>query len=87
MKVRVAAPVSPSVTVGLSMDSAGVASSSAIVPVPVSSPEGMVALVGPLKVTSIVSFASSRASPVSVTSIVWVVVPAAKVSVPAARAV
>ena len=89
MKVRVGvAPGAPSATLGASMKSVGVVpSSSTTVPVPVTAPEARVALVGPLNVTAMVSSCSSVVSPVTVTSIVCVVVPAAKVSVPAARAV
>ena len=85
MKVRVAVPLSPSVMLGASMDSVGASSSSLTVPVPAASPR--VALTGPLNVTATVSSASSVASPVTVTSRVRVVVPAAKVSVPAVSAV
>ena len=86
MKVRVP-PVSPvpSATVGESIDTVGGSSSSVIVPVPVAVPR--VAFVGPLRVTATVSLSSSVASPVKATSKVWLVSPAAKVSVPAVMAV
>ena len=87
VKVRVP-PVTPvpSMTLGLSIDTVGASSSSVTVPVPVAA-EDRVALVGVLNVTSTVSFASWSASPVTVTSMVCVVVPTAKVSVPAVSAV
>ena len=76
-------PLSPSVTLGLSMARVGAASSSVMVPVPV--PVPMVALVALLSVTTTVSFASSVLSPATVTATVCdAVVPAAKVSVPGA---
>ena len=63
----------------------GVASSSVIVPVPVAVPS--VALFGLLSVTLTVSSGSSTSSPVTVTRTVLLVSPAAKVNVPAVRAV
>ena len=60
-------------------------SSSVMVPVPVA--VARVALAGLLNVTAMVSFASSRASPVRATASVRPVVPAAKVRVPAVMAV
>ena len=63
----------------------GVASSSVIVPVPVAVPS--VALFGLLSVTLTVSSVSSTSSPVTVTRTVLLVSPAAKVNVPAVRAV
>ena len=68
------------------MDTVGASSSSVTVPVPVAAAD-RVALVGVLNVTATVSFASSVPSPVTVTSIVRVVVPAVKVSVPPVMAV
>ena len=62
-------------------------SSSAIVPVPVAAPAARVAFTGALRVTTTVSCRSSAASPMTETSIVRVVVPGAKVSIPAGRAV
>ena len=56
-----------------------------IVPVPLA--VEIVAFVGLLRVTTTVSFDSSSASPVTDTSKVWLVVPAAKVSVPPVIAV
>ena len=56
-----------------------------IVPVPLA--VEIVAFVGPLRVTTTVSFDSSSASPVTDTSKVRLVVPAAKVSVPLVIAV
>ena len=79
------APAAPSTTRGASMDSVGASSSSLTVPVPAASPR--VALTGPLNVTATVSSASSVASPVTVTAMACVVVPAAKVSVPGVSAV
>ena len=61
-------------------------SASAIVPVPLAA-AARVALVGELNVSTMVSPASSSASPVTVTAMVWLVVPAVKVSVPAGIAV
>ena len=65
------------------MDTVGAPSSSFTVPVPVAAAD-RVAFTGALNVTTTVSFCSSVASPVTETSIVRVVVPTAKVSVPAA---
>ena len=47
----------------------------------------MVAFAGALNVTTTVSSGSSSASPVTVTSMARLVIPAAKVSVPAVRVV
>ena len=86
MKRSVAAvPGAPSATLGLLMDTVGASSSSVMVPVPVA--VARVAFTGALRVTITASSASSAVSPVTVTSIVCVVVPAAKVSVPAVSAV
>ena len=82
MNFRFTAPRFPSFTLGASMDSVGAPSSSRIVPVTLA-----VAFVGPLSVTTTVSSASSSASPVTATSTVRLVVPAANVSVPSAMAV
>ena len=59
----------------------GAASSSVTVPVPVPALEETVAFVALPRLTFTVSFDSSRTSPVTDTSKVWLVVPAAKVSV------
>ena len=85
MNVRFVEPLSPSVTLGESIDSVGASSSSVIVPVPVA--VEIVASVALLRVTTMVSLTSSIASPVTDTSKVWLVVPAAKVSVPPVIAV
>ena len=61
----------------------GVASLSVIVPVPVPAVLDTAAFVGALRVTTTVSFDSSRTSPSTDTLKVWLVVPVAKVSVPA----
>ena len=87
MNVRFVEPLSPSATLGESIESVGVASSSVIVPVPVPTVLDMAAFVGLLNVTTTVSFASSSVSPSAATLKVWLVVPAAKVSVPAVIAV
>ena len=88
MKRKVAVvPAAPSATLGASRVSVGAPSSSTTVPVPVAAPAARVALTGLLNVTATVSFASSVPSPVTVTSIVRVVVPAVKVSVPPVMAV
>ena len=60
----------------------GAASSSVIVPVPV--PVEIVALVGLLSFTATVSFSSFRVSPLTVTTMLLLVSPAAKVKVPEA---
>ena len=80
-------PLSPSVTLGSLIDSVGVASSSVIVPVPVPAVVETAAFTGSFSRTFTVSFASSKTSPVTDTLKVWLVVPAAKVSVPPAMAV
>ena len=85
VNVRFVEPLSPSVTLGELIDSVGVASLSVIVPVPV--PAEIVAFVALLRATTTVSFGSSRTSPVTDTLKVWLVVPAAKVSVPPVIAV
>ena len=85
MNVSVAEPLFPSATLGESIDSVGVPSSSVIVPVPLA--VEIVAFVGLLRVTTTVSFDSSSVSPVTDTSKVRLVVPAAKVSVPPVIAV
>ena len=85
VKRKVAGAPVPSATLGLSIDTVGASSSSVMVPVPAASPR--VALTGALKAMAMVSSASSAASPVTETSKVCVVVPAAKVSVPAVMAV
>ena len=82
-----AVPGAPSVTRGESMDSVGASSSSVTVPVPAPAPGAMEAFTGALNVTATVSSGSSATSPMTVTSIVRLVSPAAKVSVPAASAV
>ena len=87
MNVRFVVPLSPSVTLGESIDSVGASSSSVIVPVPVPAVFDMAAFVGLLRDTTTVSFDSSRTSPSTDTSKVWLVVPAAKVSVPPVMAV
>ena len=63
----------------------GAPSSSVIVPVPVAVP--IVAFAALLNVATTVSFDSFRTSPVTDTSKVWLVVPAANVSVPPVMAV
>ena len=78
-------PSAPSATVGESIDKLGMPSSSVIVPVP--SAVEIVALVGELKVTTIVSLDSSVVSPVTETSMFPLVSPGANVSVPGASAV
>ena len=87
MNVRFVVPLSPSVTLGESIDSVGASSSSVIVPVPVPAVFDTAAFVGLLSSTTTVSFDSSSVSPVTDTSKVRLVVPAAKVSVPPAIAV
>ena len=62
-------------------------SSSTIVPTPLPDPSAIVAFTGPLSVTTTVSSASTAVSPATDTETVSLVSPAAKVSVPAARAV
>ena len=85
MNVRFVEPLFPSATRGESIDSDGPESSSVIVPVPVAVP--MAALTALLSVTTTVSSASSSVSPITETSKVWLVVPAAKVRAPAVMAV
>ena len=85
VKVRFVEPLSPSVTLAAATDTVGGSSSSVIVPVPVA-----VEIAAPdasLRVTRMVSSTSSVVSPVTETSKVWLVVPAAKVSVPPVIAV
>ncbi len=86
VKSRSTSPLSPSDTLGLSIDSMGT-SSSVIVPTPVVFEESSAALLGSLSVTRTVSSASSRVSPATDTAIVLLVSPAANVSVPADTAV
>ena len=81
MKVR----VPPSVALGDEIASVGVGSSSAMVPVAVAVPRA--AFTASESVTTTVSSASSRASPVTVTSMVPPLAPGGMVSVPAASAV
>ena len=85
MNVRAAEPLSPSVTLGESIETVGAPSSSVIVPVPVAVP--VVAFAALLNVTTTVSSASSAVSPVTDTSKLRLVVPAANVSVPPVIAV
>ena len=80
-------PAAPSATLGESIDRVGAPSSSVIVPVPVPAELDTAALVGPLRATTTVSSVSSCASPVTDTSRVCVVSPAANVSVPEDKAV
>ena len=81
-------PEFPSATRGESIVSVGVSSSS-MVPRPTSIPETTTTPdgVGALNCRSMVSSDSTVASPVTVTDTVWLVTPAAKVSVPAVTAV
>ena len=77
-------PASPSTTLGESIERVGALSSSVIVPVPVA-----VSIVAPSAFESsmaTVSSVSSTSSPLTVTSIVFSVSPAAKVSVPPSKA-
>ena len=85
VKVRVAVPLSPSVTLGESMDATGVPSSSVMVPVPV--PAAMVAFAALPSVSTTVSFDSSVVSEVTETEKVLLVSPATKVRVVAVTAV
>ena len=85
VNVRFVEPLSPSVTLGESIDSVGRSSSSVIVPVPLT--VEIVAFAALLRVTTTVSFDSSSVSPVTDTLKVWLVVPAVKVSVPPVIAV
>ena len=80
-------PAAPSATLGESIDRVGAPSSSVIVPVPVPAELDTAALVGLLRATTTVSSGSSCASPVTDTSMVCVVSPGSKVSVPEDRAV
>ena len=86
VKVSVALPASPSVTDGLSMVSAGAAAppASVIVPAPssVSASPLSSALTALNSRRMTVSSSSATSSPVTVTSMVWLVWPGAKVSVP-----
>ena len=84
-KLRVVEAPWPSVTVAEPMETVGAPSSLVIVPVPVAVPS--VAFVGSLNCTGIVSSASASVSPRTETVTVFVVSPAAKVSVPSASAV
>ena len=80
VKVASTVPVSPSATVTSSTDSAGIGSSSVIVPPPC--PSVIVAFVGFVRLTKNVSFASSSRSPLTSTVTCLEVWPAAKVTVP-----
>ena len=84
MKTALTVPLFPSATDTSLTDSEGVASSSAIVPRPLSS--ASVAFTGLERLTVKVSSVSSRASPAIGTTIVRAVSPARKVSVPLAAA-
>ena len=84
MNVRFVEPLSPSVTLGESMETV-TPSSLTIVPVPVA--VEIVAFAALLSIATTVSFGSSSVSPVTDTSKVWLVVPIAKVSVPPVIAV
>ena len=75
-------PLSPSAALGESIENTR--SLSVIVPVPLAVEMPVVAL---LSSSTTVSFPSCVVSPVTDTAIVWVVVPAANVSVPPATAV
>ena len=86
MNVIVEDPVSPSVTLGESIDRVGVSLSN-IVPVPVAVEIGVPDGVGLLSVIFIVSVASVALSPVTETETVLLVSPTAKVSVPPVMAV
>ena len=77
VKVRVPA-ASPALT--SSIESVGIPSSSVIVPVPWAS--AILALTALARSTKKISSDSSSASSVTVTAMFWVVIPAAKVSVP-----
>ena len=79
------APDVPSVTLDDEIDNIGAPSSFVIVPMPV--PAEVVAFVGLLRLTTTVSSDSSVVSPVTDTVTARLVVPAAKVSVPAVNAV
>ena len=87
VKVRSAEPLSPSVTLGASIESEGSSSSSVIVPVPLPAVADTVAFVGLLRATTTVSSGSSVVSPVTDTVTVLLVSPAANVSVPEDSAV
>ena len=82
MKTKSVEPLSPSSTDGELIDSVSL---SAMVPVPVA--VDTVAFVGLLRDIATVSSGSLVVSPVTDTVIVWLVVPAANVSVPAVTAV
>ena len=84
VNVSVVEPLSPSVTLGESMEMVTL-SSLTIVPVPVA--VEIVAFAALLRVTMTVSSASSSVSPVTDTLKVWLVVPTGKVSVPPVIAV
>ena len=86
VKVSVALPASPSVTDGLSMVSAGAASASVMAPVPssVSAPPARSALTALNSRRMTVSSSSATSSPLTVTSMVWLVWFGLKVSVPLA---
>ena len=86
VNVRFAEPLSPSFTLGELTDSVG-PSSFVIVPVPVPAVFDTAAFVALLSDTTTVSFDSASVSPVTDTSKLRLVVPAAKVSVPPVIAV
>ena len=84
VNVIVVDPVSPSVTLGESIDRVGI-SLSVMVPVPVAVEIGVPEGVGLLIVTRTVSSCSATSSPVTEISMVLLVSPALKVSVPPAK--
>ena len=85
MKLNAVVPVSPSLTDTLLMETTGAASSFVIVVVALAVPT--VRFVGLLNVSTMVSSVSNTVSPVMVTTTVFVVSPAAKLSVPVAAPV
>ena len=80
MNVAFVVPMSPSTTLTSLTESAGVGSSSLIVPVPCAS--AIVTLTAFVRLSVNVSFASSRTSPLTSTVTCWAVWPAVKVAVP-----
>ena len=81
-------PLSPSVTVGELIENVGVdVSSSLMVPVPLLAVVDSPAPDALLRAITTVSSDSAVMSPVTATVIVWLVVPAANVSIPAVTAV
>jgi hypothetical protein len=84
VKTALAVPLFPSGTVTSSIETFGAASSSPIVPTPW--PSAIVALTALERLTSKVSSASSRVSPLTSTVTVFVVSPVRKVSWPPALA-